>query len=158
MLPARAARFLQPSLLLSVSTSLVALSAPRHCPVPQSEALVLSPFPTVPSTTIARGTPSLVIPQCRATYHNAPASATLPFRPYPSLVVTNQARFYTYQPQPMGLNLSAFEWQSQLGHATIPPPLVVDPDDYNSDSSSVTNAMPHLSSPLLPGPPSRASA
>eukprot|EP00978_Attheya_sp_CCMP212_P033297 scaffold133765_cov60-Attheya_sp.AAC.11 len=87
-----------------------------------------------------------------------PASATLPFRPYPSLVATNQARFYTYQPKPMGLNLSAFEWQSQLGHETIPPPLVIDPDDYNSDSSSVTNAMPHLSSPMLPGPPSRASA
>eukprot|EP00978_Attheya_sp_CCMP212_P049249 scaffold636959_cov110-Attheya_sp.AAC.1 len=64
-----------------------------------------------------------------------PTSATLPFRPYPSIAASNHARFYTYQPQPMGLNMSALEWQSQLGHANTPPPLVVDLDDYNSDSS-----------------------
>eukprot|EP00978_Attheya_sp_CCMP212_P001137 scaffold2363_cov69-Attheya_sp.AAC.2 len=87
-----------------------------------------------------------------------PASAMLPSRPYPSIVANNQARFYTYQPQPMGLNMSALEWQSQLGHATIPPPLVVDLDDYNSDSSAVTNDMTRLSSPMLPGHSSRASA
>eukprot|EP00978_Attheya_sp_CCMP212_P005575 scaffold12512_cov48-Attheya_sp.AAC.2 len=87
-----------------------------------------------------------------------PTSATLPFRPYHSIVASNHACFYTYQPQPMGLHMSALEWQSQLGHATTPPPLVVDLDDYNSNSSAVTDEMPPLSYPMLPSHPSRASA
>eukprot|EP00978_Attheya_sp_CCMP212_P017302 scaffold46042_cov75-Attheya_sp.AAC.3 len=88
-----------------------------------------------------------------------PTSATLPSRPYPGIVAGNPALFYIYQPQPMGPNMSALEcWQSQLGHATTPPPLVVDLEDYNSDSSAVTNEMPHLSYPMLPSRSSRASA
>eukprot|EP00978_Attheya_sp_CCMP212_P015880 scaffold41044_cov68-Attheya_sp.AAC.5 len=59
----------------------------------------------------------------------------------------------------MGFNMSAVAWQSQLGHATTPPPLlVVDLEDYNSDSSAVTDEMPQLSYPMRPSRPSRASA
>eukprot|EP00978_Attheya_sp_CCMP212_P015468 scaffold39926_cov35-Attheya_sp.AAC.2 len=87
-----------------------------------------------------------------------PTSTTLPSRPYPSIVAGNPARFYTYHPQPMGSNMSALEWQSQLGHATTPPPLVVDLKDYNSNNSAVTDEMPHLSYPMLPSHSSRASA
>eukprot|EP00978_Attheya_sp_CCMP212_P024740 scaffold78230_cov61-Attheya_sp.AAC.11 len=61
----------------------------------------------------------------------------------------NPARFYTYQPQPMGSNMSALAWQSQLGHATTPPPLIVDLEDCNSDSSTATDEMPtSLSYPM----------
>eukprot|EP00978_Attheya_sp_CCMP212_P008436 scaffold19845_cov34-Attheya_sp.AAC.2 len=78
-----------------------------------------------------------------------PTVATSPSRPYPSIVAGNPARFYTYQPQPMGSNMSALAWhQSQLGHATTPPPLIVDLDDYNSDSSTATDEMPSLSYPM----------
>eukprot|EP00978_Attheya_sp_CCMP212_P013795 scaffold34813_cov40-Attheya_sp.AAC.1 len=75
-----------------------------------------------------------------------PTAATSPSRPYPSIIAGNPARFYTYQPHPMGSNMSAaLAWQSQLGHATTPPPLVVDLEDYNSDSSAATDEMPRLS-------------
>eukprot|EP00978_Attheya_sp_CCMP212_P033883 scaffold139047_cov63-Attheya_sp.AAC.1 len=77
-----------------------------------------------------------------------PTIATSPSRSYPSIVSGNPARFYTYQPQPMGSNLSALAWRSHLGHATTPPPLIIDIDGYNSDSSAATDDMPSLSYPM----------
>eukprot|EP00978_Attheya_sp_CCMP212_P028644 scaffold99548_cov63-Attheya_sp.AAC.3 len=77
-----------------------------------------------------------------------PTVATSPSSSYPIIVSVNPARFYTYQPPPMGSNLSALAWRSHLGHATTPPPLTADLEGYNSNSSAATNDMPSLSYPM----------
>eukprot|EP00978_Attheya_sp_CCMP212_P043831 scaffold293043_cov71-Attheya_sp.AAC.2 len=82
--------------------------------------------------------------QCMLLHHTV---STSPSSSYPSIISGNQARFYTYQPQPMGSNLSVLAWQSHLGHATTSPPLTADLKGYNSDNSAATNDMPSLSYP-----------